>query len=188
MTIRYEDSPRLFGALVVPQRAAVLASVGADAFTRGLTRLPRDVREEYEELRDDAWCRSDTVERAILEVARAAAVDARELTASTVRVAIVGTVGKLWHALLVMTSDDSLINRTPMFYARSYDRGSLTAHRIAPGRAELVLEGWPEVPELHMVGIAEAVRAVLELAGRADVSAAARRDEDRARFDVTWRV
>jgi hypothetical protein len=88
----------------------------------------------------------------------------------------------------VMTSDFSLIDRTPMFYARIYDRGSLSAERTAAGHAALDLAGWPEVPELHCVAIAAGVRAVLELAGRVDVQATFDRGVERARFAVTWGV
>jgi len=75
-----------------------------------------------------------------------------------------------------------------MCYARTYDRGSLSADRTAPGRAAFELAGWADVPELHCVAIAAGVRAVLELAGRADVQVMFERDAERARFAVTWRV
>ncbi len=88
-----------------------------------------------------------------------------------------------------MTSDYSLIDRTPMFYARTYDRGSIdTSDRTAPGQATLELAGWPEVPELHCVAIAAGVRAVLEMAGRSDVRATYVQGAERARFEVTWKV
>ena len=73
----------------------------------------------------------------MIEVAKAANVDARDLVDRSVYDAIRKSVGKLWRALLVMTSDYSLIDRTPMFYARTYDRGSLTSDRTAPGQATL---------------------------------------------------
>lgn len=188
VTIRYADSPLVFGALVVPQRAALVARFGADALKRALARIPRDEREEYEAMRVDMWCRSATIEHVVIEVARDAGIDARALTDETIYEVVRGTVGRLWRVLMSMTSDLTLLNRTPMFYARSYDRGSLTGERTAPGHAELVLDGWPDVPELQAIGIAAGVRAVMELAGRDEVRVVWRRDGEVARFDVTWRV
>ncbi len=188
VTIRYADAPRVFGALVVPQRAGLVARFGEDVLRRALERIPRDEREEYEAVRADTWCRSATVESVVVEVARGGGVDVRALTDETIHEVVRGTVGKLWRVLMTMTSDLTLLSRTPMFYARSYDRGSLTGERVAPGRAELVLEGWHDVPELQAIGIAAGVRAVMELAGRAEVRVVWRRDGELARFDVTWRV
>lgn len=187
VTIRYLDAPRVFGALVVPQCKEIIARVGEAAFARAVASLSPDEREEYEALRENVWCRSATIERLVIAVAREGAVDARELTEASVHAAITGTVHTLWRALMVITDDDALLRRTPMFFARSYDRASLSGERTEPGRAELLLEGWPHVPELHAVGIAAGVRAVLELARRKDVRVEWRRDGDRAVFVVTWR-
>ena len=128
------------------------------------------------------------MDEVLVEVAREAALDAKDLVASSVHAAITETVGRLWRALLVMNSDDALLGRTPRFYARSYDRGSLTAARVGRGHSELSLEGWPDVPELHAVGIGAGVRAVLMLAGRRDVTVDFRRDVEPVRFDVAWRA
>jgi hypothetical protein len=188
IAIRYSDSPKVFGAIVVPQRDAILARAGEARFARALATLVHDERDEYTSMRTDTWCRSETVERAVRAVAREMDVDARVLVDETAYHAVRTTVGTLWRVLLTMTGDLTLLRRTPMFYARSYDRGALTGERIEPGRAELVLEGWAGVPELHAIGIAAGVRAVLELAGRADVRVAWRTDGELARFDLTWRV
>ena len=178
----------MFGALLVPQRAAIVSRVGPDPITRALASVPRVVRDEYEALREDTWCRSETVEQVFVAIARETGIEAGELVASSVHEAITGTVARIWRALLVMNSDDALLGRTPRFYARSYDRGSLTAARIARGHSELVLEGWHDVPELHAVGIGAGVRAVMMLAGRSDVRVSSTRDGEYVRFDVTWRA
>jgi hypothetical protein len=188
VTIRYADSPRVFGVLLVPQRAEIVARVGEAAMSKALLRLPREQRDEYANLRADQWCRSETAERVIIEVAAVSNLDARDLVDESVHGAIRKSVGKLWRALLVMTSDFSLIDRTPMFYARIYDRGTLIAERTSPGHATLELAGWADVPELHCVAIAAGVRAVLELAGRVDVEATFVQAVDRARFAVSWKV
>jgi hypothetical protein len=188
VTIRYADSPRVFGLLLVPQRDEIVARVGEETMSKALLRLPREQRDEYTSLRVDEWCRSETAERVMIEVAEVAGLDARDLVDRSVYDAIRKSVGKLWRALLVMTSDYSLIDRTPMFYARTYDRGSLSGDRTSPGRAILALSGWPEVPELHCVAIAAGVRAVLDMAGRSNVQATFERGIERAQFEVTWKV
>lgn len=188
VTIRYADSPRVFGAIVVPQRAAMAARVGEDVFRAALEQVPRAMREEYEGVRADTWCSTDTAEEVTRTVARVAGVDAHTLTDASVHEAITGTVGFLWRALLRLTDDYALLRRAPMFYARSFDRGALSGERTGKGRAELLLEGWPHVPDLHGVAIAAGVRAVLELAGRAEVKVGWRREGEDARFDLGWRV
>jgi hypothetical protein len=187
VTIRYADGPRVFGALVVPQRAALVARIGEDAFRRALARLPQPVREEYLAVTEEAWCSADTPDQVLAAAALEAGIPAPELVEETVLAAIKDTVGKRWwRPLLRVTTDLALLGRTPMFYARSYDKGSLTGERIGPGRATLTLDGWPDAGALHLVAIAAGVRAVLELAGRREVRVAPRPDGALTRFDITW--
>jgi hypothetical protein len=187
VTIRYADTPRVFGAIVVRLRAMLLERCGADVVAHALTRLPREDRAEFEEASEEVWCRGTALERVMIEVAREVKADPVALTAVVVHDAIRATVGTLWRALLVVTSDYTLLRRTPMFYARSYDRGSLSGERKSPGRALLCLEGWDDIPELHSIAIAAGVRGVLEAAGRKDVAVSPRREGRHVYFDVTWK-
>jgi len=187
VAIRQADSPKVFGGILVPQRDALVARFGVDAYGRALARVPAEMRAEYEGITAEGWCRSATVECVVVELSREAGADPREVTDATVHYAVRSTVGTLWRVLMKMTGDLTLLRRAPMFYARSFDRGSLTGERISPGHAELVLDGWPDVTDLQAIGIAAGVRAVMEMAGRPDVVVLWRRDAELTRFDVTWR-
>lgn len=181
--------PRVYGALIVPQRKAIAGRYGEEAVQRALARVKPAMRTEYESITADLWCSGETMDVVMRAIAEEVEVTPAELVDGSVSDAIKGTVGKRWwRPLLRITNDYSLLARVPMFYARSYDRGSLVGERTGPGRASLVLEGWTTVPELHAVAMAAAVRAVLEVAGRKEVRATFRPDGACGLIDVSWKV
>ena len=54
-----------------------------------------------------------------------------------------------------MTSDEALIKRTPLIYARSRNTGQLSSRLVAPQHSEVQLSGWPEVSDrtLRTIGM-----------------------------------
>ena len=190
VAIRFTDSPRVFGALLVPQRAAIVARVGADTFARALARVPHVVRDEY----DVAPRRHVVSERDGGRGARRGRARSGARREGSRRVVRARRDHGDGGAALARAARHEQRRRAPRSHAALLREGSrrvvrsLTAARVGRGHSELSLEGWPDVPELHAVGIGAGVRAVLMLAGRRDVTVDFRRDVEPVRFDVAWRA
>src|SRR5690606_30243039 len=92
----------------------------------------------------------------------------------------------IWRLLLRFTSDDAIIRRTPLFFARGLSRGQLAAQMTGRGRAEIRLTGWPGVSPMQLNGISAAIEAVLLCAGRRQVQVEAQRPLDGGRFEARW--
>ena len=86
----------------------------------------------------------------------------------------------------LLTSDDAIIRRTPLFFARGLSRGELSARMTNRGEAEIRLTGWPGVSLMQLNGISAAIEAVLLCAGRRQVRVEAQRTLDGGRFEARW--
>jgi hypothetical protein len=111
-----------------------------------------------------------------------------EFTTSMARTSIERTLHTLWRILLRFTSDEAIVTRTPVFFGRSFNVGTLATEIVGPGMARIRLTEWPEVPQLTMVGISVGIETVLSVAGRTQVRANMHRTADGAEFLATWRV
>jgi hypothetical protein len=89
--------------------------------------------------------------------------------------------------LLRFTTDQAIVARTPVFYARSFNVGQLSTEMVQPGMARVRLTGWPDVPQLTTIGLMVGIETVLRVAGRADVKMGQHRTQHGAEFLATWR-
>ena len=93
-----------------------------------------------------------------------------------------------------MTTDGALVSRTPVIFARSYNRGRLESRIVAPGRGEVKLHDWPNAPDWPLRGTRVGIEVGLSVAGRRNVQATCTRTRDRsdvsrylALKDTRWR-
>jgi len=91
------------------------------------------------------------------------------MQAEVVRAGVERTFSGVWRVLLRLSSDDALIKRTAMLYAKACDRGKMSAALVAPGRVRLTLTEWPEIPDLGAIALAAGIEAMLSVVGRAAV-------------------
>lgn len=89
--------------------------------------------------------------------------------------------------LLRLTSDSALVSRTPVLYAKSYNRGRLVASIVFGGRGHVELLDWPDVPDWPIRGTQAGIETGLEIAGRRNVRVEPTRTRTGASFHVTWR-
>jgi hypothetical protein len=133
-----------------------------------------------------SWIRVSTADAALSAVAREAGRDPLRFQAEVARVGVEKTLGTVWRVLLRLVTDEALVKRTPLLHSKTYDTGRMTARIAQPGRAEIALDDWPEVPEIDIIAIAAGVEAVLRAAGRREVRVRHERTRSGAFYVATW--
>ncbi|WP_053232924.1 hypothetical protein [Sandaracinus amylolyticus] len=174
------------GALVLEHRRILQEICGPARFARALDRLPPDARREYDETSAVSWPRVTTAEHVMHAAAIELARDPVELHEQVSRTAVERTLTTLWRLLLRFTTDEALVARTPRIYARALNRGELVPLVVCPGRAEIRVVGWPDIPEFSTRGIRIAIESVLRLAGRDQVRVIAEPGAQGPIFHATW--
>jgi hypothetical protein len=160
---------------------------GSTVVSAALDRVPPDVRAEFECVTSVGWVRIATFEQVFTEIARELGRTVAELHTEVARISIERTMRTVWRMLLRLTTDNALISRTPVIFSRSYNRGKLDARIPEPGRGEITLSDWPDVPAWPVRATRIGVETVLRLAGRKDVRVASEPRPDGAFFLATWR-
>lgn len=159
---------------------------GPDAMRAALQALPEDRRAQLEHVMPVSWLDSDLSNDYIAAVAREIGRRPEDFQVEVVRRGVERTLNTLWRIILKFTSDAALVKRTPLLYSKTYDVGELTSRIDQPGRADVELRGWPEVPRMDLVGLATGIETVLRCAGRKDVSVRWERRPFGAAFIATW--
>ena len=98
------------------------------------------------------WVPLPVVETAFTELAVEVGTNIAELHERVARRSIDVTIRKFWRILLKVTTDGALVSRTPVIFARSYNRGRLESRIVSPGRGEVKLLDWPNAPEWPLRG------------------------------------
>jgi hypothetical protein len=179
--------PSISGISALDCFAVLEQLVGSSAFARGREELPPEMLRELESINAVSWVSNETVNRLVDEVARAAARDPEELIDKAVRISAERMFKTVWRILLRMTSDEALIKRTPLIYARSRNTGQLSSRLVAPQHSEVQLSGWPEVSDRTLRTIGVGIQCVVELAGRHDVRMSHARTATGGRYDIYWK-
>ena len=178
--------PSISGISALDCFAVLEQLVGSEAFARGRSQLSVEMQRELDSASAVSWVSNDTVNRVFDEVAQAAARDPEALIDQTVRISAERMFKTVWRLLLRMTSDEALIKRTPLFYARSRNTGQLASRLTGPGRAEVQLSGWPEVSDRTLRTIGIGIQCVLQLAGRPEARMTHSRTASGGRYEVRW--
>jgi hypothetical protein len=90
--------------------------------------------------------------------------------------------------LIRLTSDEALVRRTPAYYSRAFNIGTLASTIPEPGRVSLTLSGFPGAPDFSLRGVAWGIETVMTVAGRKNVRVVYTRTGDGASFNGTWDV
>jgi hypothetical protein len=162
---------RLFGPLVVE---------------RGLARLAPTEREQLETMTPVVWVPVVTLAHAVDAWSEEAGVSPEELTVRGVRESTRRSFATVWRVLLHFTTDDALITRAPLLYARTRNAGVLSVELRAPRDAQLVLSRWRDTTDRQLLSLAVAFETVLELTGRPHARCTFRRTSDGGVFRLRW--
>jgi hypothetical protein len=176
------------GALAVDELAILRRQIGDGPYERTIASLPDTTRAELRALTSIGWIEAELIKSVFVAAAQVTGLPAELVHRNAVRAGVEQTFRSLWRLLLRVTTDSALVSRTPLFYAKTYDTGTLRARITAPGRAELVLEGWPSAEEFSMRGLAIGIETTLLLAGRQGAKVTFEHTPDGARFAASWRA
>lgn len=181
------DPESLSGALASNLRAVVTRLAGEAAVNEALQRVAEPVRRDFESITGVGWVPIASMEAVFGEIGRPRGQSVAELHEQVARISVEQTLRTVWRLLLRVTSDQALLSRAPALFARSYNRGRIEALQLMPGRGELTLQDWPNVPDWVLRGTRIGIETSLRLAGRTNAQAYYQRRPQGAVFNVTWR-
>ena len=181
-----DEHPRLSGAILLDNLRALREIAGEAAILGGLDALDADMRVSFSSATTLTWVPAPEFERFFTAAASSVGRDRDGLQDEVSSRAIERTLNTLWRVILRVTTDSALMSRTPLLYSKTFDAGEMQSRIYAPGRAEVLLLGWPSVSDFHARGIARGIETVLHCSGRkaARVSCALRATG--AAYQATW--
>ena len=179
--------PCTSGTSVLDLLASYKAIVGDDAVSATLATLPPPTRTALTEITAMSWVPVDELAKLIDAIADRVGRDREKLLDEAVRGATARTFATVWRVLLRFTSDEAILNRTPIFYSKSRNVGRLEAKMTGPNRSEVLLSGWPGVSARHVRTLAVSIETVIRLAGRATARVTWEPTPDGAKYSVNWR-
>jgi hypothetical protein len=157
----------LFSSSLLRDQLEVMRELYGDAqVDAAIEALPAEIQTELAELTPGGWCKVATSAAVKKELARRLGTGPLTLQRHVVERGTEKTLHGVWRFFLSRLSDPWLMKFSPLVYSKAFDYGSLVVERIAPGRADVVVRGWPEMPDFDCVGIAAAIESILTLARR----------------------
>jgi hypothetical protein len=180
--------PSLSGVNVMFVRELLLEKLGKEGLERLKAAMPADAREAYFGATSVDWVPVEYVNLMNTRAAELLEMTVMEFTTTMARVSVERTLHTVWRILLRFTSDEAIVTRTPVFFARSFNVGKLATQIQGPGMARIRLTEWPDAPQLTLVGIQMGIETVLRVAGRKQVRVNLHRTADGAEFLATWGV
>lgn len=161
---------------------------GEGAVRAGLDALDADVRVSFTGATTLTWVPAPAFERFFTAAAAGVGRNRDALQDEVSRRAVERTLNTLWRVILRVTTDSALVSRTPLLYSKTYDAGGMESRIYSPGRAEILLLGWPAVSEFHARGIARGIETVLHCASRKAARVTWARRATGAAYQATWDV
>jgi hypothetical protein len=93
--------------------------------------------------------------------------------------------GSVWRAFLRFTSDEALMTRGPMLFAKTYNRGQIRTEFPSPRTARVLLD-WADAPELVVRTLRVAIEELLVAAGREHVRVQVERAPRGSEYRCSW--
>lgn len=181
-----EDVPSVSGTLIHSLVEVARERLGGDVVESGMRAAPSDTGPVVLGATPGHWVPVAAVEAAFESLAHAAGRDLPGLHVELARIGIERALRRFWRILLKITSDAALVSRTPVIYAKSYNRGRLVPAVLGAGRGQVELVDWPDAPEWPVRGTRVGIEAALSVAGRENAHAEVRRTPTGAIYTVTW--
>jgi hypothetical protein len=178
--------PAISGSLVIQHRKILATVVGEDALARAFATLSASDRQALDEVTVLTYVPITAAEALFAAVGREVGRDVPSLHEQVSRTSLEQNLKTIWRLLLRFTSDEALIARTPVIFSKAFPQGQIRPRIVSPGRAEIRVEHWPDMPEYAIRGTRVAVETVLRLAGRSSVKLSTDRTSDGVVYGATW--
>lgn len=179
--------PCIGGVNASTMRDSLKALCGDDALARALATLPVDQREELDGLSALRWVRDSTMDALVRAAAEDRSRGYESLYDEVMRHGGQRWFKLAWRALLGLASDEALVSRSGMVFARSRNCGTLVGRLVGVCRAELTLTEWPGVPARHARNFSIGIETILAASGRHEARVRWEPTPDGALFTATWR-
>jgi hypothetical protein len=177
----------LFSSSLLLDQIEVMRELYGDHHVNGaIAALPSDARRELEELTQGAWCKVALSAAVKKELARRVGEGPLTLQRRVVEHGTERSLNGIWRFFLSRLSDPWLMKFSPLVYSKAFDYGALVVEQIVPGRADVVVRGWPDMPDFDCVGIAAAIEMILTLARRDRPKLTWMRRGGEVRFAAVW--
>ena len=179
--------PRVSGTVILDQIRVVADEHGEAVLSRARQSLPLAMQDELASMLAISWIDSRTAMDLKNAIARELGKDPIEFQKWVVKVAVGRTVNRVWRVLLARVKDGALVDRAPLLYSKTFDRGSLTVVKNDDTSAELLVNGWSSMPDYDAIGLCSGIEAVLESTGRKSPHTKFMHRSGGVTFEVSWR-
>ena len=166
--------PCVAGTIVTFHRQVLEQELGESVVNQALEILGAAQREEILSALPISWVPHTTFEALYLECMKLSGRDLEAVHSEIVRRGVAHRVRNLWKILVRLSGANALMARSPMIYEKSYSVGKMSVTRVGPGDATIVIDEWPDMPEMAIRGVRVGTATLLELAGFNDVQVASK--------------
>jgi len=173
------------GTLVLRHLSAFRSEFGPSVVGHALRTLPVTLQAELEALVAGSWLAVDTLDQLYEALSKTCGRPLEQLLPLIAERGNEEAFSTIWSALLRMAPGRLVLQRATVIFEKSYSHGVLQASSTENG-ANLELTHWPNVSRNRLLGIAAAVRAVLRLTGKANVTVGFESTHDGAMFTVLY--
>jgi hypothetical protein len=180
------SEPCAAGTNIINMRDAMAELVGADVVARALASLPPDTKRAYERTTQFSWVPFSISWAAVDAVADAVQREREQFYVDVCKAGMRRAMKTVWRLFLTFTSDDALVKRTAVIFAKSRNCGSISARFVEPGHSEVDVTKWPGMQKRHLTAIAASMEEVLTLVGRKSARATSVTTDDGAHFELRW--
>ena len=180
------SEPTISGALITQHRAILVELVGEAVLARALAKLTPADREALEGATSLSYIPIRAADAMYRAIGHESGRDYVHLHEQVSRTAVDRALKTIWRLLLRFTSDEALVARTPVIFTKAFPQGVLVSRITGPGRAEIRVESWPNMPEYAIRGTRIAVESVLRLAGRSNVKTTSETTPTGCVYQTSW--
>jgi hypothetical protein len=177
--------PAIFGAVIAHTRQALVEAIGRPAYQQALARLPVADADAYQHANALDWVPIRVIEAVVRACGEVVGRDPMALNDEVSRVGTRRAFASVWRAFLRFTSDEALMTRGPMLFAKTYNRGRIRTEFPSQHSARVVLE-WPDAPDLVQRTLRVAIEELLTAGGRSHVRVQVERTAGGAEYRCSW--
>ena len=176
------------GTIVTFHRQMLEQELGATVVRQALENLEREQREEILNALPISWVRHVTFEALYLECMKLSGRDLVTVHTEIVRRGVEHRVRNLWKIVVRLSGANALMARSPMIYEKSYSIGKMSVTQVGPGDARIVIDEWPDTPEMAIRGVRVGTQTLLALAGFKNVQVVCKALPDGAEIRATFQT